>query len=316
MPKAALRNKREDDQVSFTRDEVKQAISDGLLSFPITDFDAEGRFDAESYHRRLEWFISHEISAVFVAGGTGEFFSLSQDEFREIVRLAVKVVDGKLPVIASAGLSVATGSAFARIAEEEGADGILLMPPYLTECPQDGLMEYARQICDSTSISVIYYNRANGIMKPAAVKRLADACPNLIGLKDGKGDLQALNRIIRTVGDRLAYVGGVPTAEIMAEAYLAIGVNTYSSAVFNFVPGMAVTFYKALRGGDTETVRRITQDFFLPFVDLRDNKSGYAVSLIKAGAEIIGRPAGSVRAPLEMPNEREIAQLKTLVDKT
>ncbi|MGQ0334002.1 5-dehydro-4-deoxyglucarate dehydratase [Halomonas elongata] len=300
--------------MNFTREDVKQAISDGLLSFPVTDFDAEGRFDAESYSRRLEWFISHEISAVFVAGGTGEFFNLSQDEFREIVRLAVKVVDGKLPVIASAGLSVATGSAFARIAEEEGADGILLMPPYLTECPQDGLVEYARQICDSISISVIYYNRGNGVMKPASVQRLADACPNLIGLKDGKGDMQALNRIIKTVGDRLAYVGGVPTAEIMAEAYLAVGVNTYSSAVFNFVPDMAVTFYKALRAGDSDTVRRISREFFLPFVDLRDNKAGYAVSLIKAGTEIVGRPSGSVRAPLEMPSAEERARLAELVE--
>ncbi|UYG08575.1 5-dehydro-4-deoxyglucarate dehydratase [Halomonas sp. M4R1S46] len=299
--------------MSFTRDDVKKAISDGLLSFPVTDFDAQGRFDAESYRQRLEWFISHEISAVFVAGGTGEFFNLSQDEFREIVRLAVKTVDGKLPVIASAGLSVAAGSAFARIAEEEGADGILLMPPYLTECPQDGLVEYARRICDSTSISVIYYNRGNGILQPAAVQRLADACPNLIGLKDGKGDMQALNRIIKTVGDRLAYVGGVPTAEIIAEAYLAMGVNTYSSAVFNFVPDMAVTFYKALRGGDTDTVRRITREFFLPFVELRDNKAGYAVSLIKTGTEIIGRPAGSVRAPLEMPSADERARLEALV---
>ncbi|MDN3525769.1 5-dehydro-4-deoxyglucarate dehydratase [Halomonas sabkhae] len=299
----------------YKHEDVKQAISDGLLSFPVTDFDEQGRFDAESYRQRLEWFISHEISAVFVAGGTGEFFNLSQEEFREIVRLAVRTVDGKLPVIASAGLSVATGSNFARIAEEEGADGILLMPPYLTECPQDGLVAYARQICDATAISVIYYNRGNGVLSPASVQRLAEACPNLVGLKDGKGDMQALNRVIKTVGDRLAYVGGVPTAEIIAEAYLAMGVNTYSSAVFNFVPDMAVTFYKALRGGDTETVRRISREFFLPFVDLRDNKAGYAVSLIKAGTDIIGRPSGSVRAPLEMPNDDERAKLEALIEK-
>lgn len=299
--------------MNFAHEEVKKAMSYGLLSFPITDFDAQGRFNAESYCQRLEWFISHEISAVFVAGGTGEFFSLSQDEFREIVRMAVKTVGGKLPVIASAGMSVANGSAFARIAEEEGADGILLMPPYLTECPQKGLVEYARRICASTSVSVVYYNRGNGILQPASVKHLADDCPNLIGLKDGTGDMQGLNRIIKTAGDRLAYVGGVPTAEIIAEAYLAIGVNTYSSAVFNFVPDMAVSFYKALRAGDTHTVQRISRDFFLPFVELRDNKAGYAVSLIKAGAEIIGRPAGSVREPLEMPNQEEKHQLEKLV---
>lgn len=299
--------------MKFSREAVVNALSDGLLSFPITDFDTEGRFDAESYRRRLEWFIGHEISAVFVAGGTGEFFSLTLDEYREIVRIAVETLDGRLPVIASAGLSVEDGKAFARAAEEAGADGILLMPPYLTECPQDGLVEYARQICDSTELNVIYYNRANGILNAGSVQELADQCPNLIGLKDGKGDIQALNKIVKTVGDRLVYVGGVPTAEIFAEAYLSIGVNTYSSAVFNFVPDMAVKFYQELRKGNREVVKQITNDFFIPFVDLRDRKAGYAVSLIKAGAEIIGRPAGSVRAPLTMPTSEERQRLETLV---
>lgn len=138
--------------MTFSREAVINAIGDGLLSFPITDFDSEGRFDESSYRKRLEWFISHEISAVFVAGGTGEFFSLTLEEYRDIVRVAVEVVDGRLPVIASAGLSVEAGKAFAQAAEEAGADGILLMPPYLTECPQDGLVEYARNICDSTAI--------------------------------------------------------------------------------------------------------------------------------------------------------------------
>ncbi|CAM3471571.1 5-dehydro-4-deoxyglucarate dehydratase [Halomonas lysinitropha] len=300
--------------MKFSREEVVQAIGDGLLSFPITDFDQEGRFDAESYRKRLEWFISHDISAVFVAGGTGEFFNLTLDEFRDVVRVAVETVDGKLPVIASAGLSVESGKAFAQAAEEVGADGILLMPPYLTECPQDGLVEYARQICVSTRLNVIYYNRGNGILDAGSVTALAEACPNLVGLKDGKGDIQALNKIVKTVGDRLVYIGGVPTAEIFAEAYLSIGVNTYSSAVFNFVPDMAVTFYKELRKGNSEVVKQITNDFFIPFVDLRDRKKGYAVSLIKAGAEIIGRPAGSVRAPLTMPTSEERQQLETLVE--
>lgn len=300
--------------MKFSREEVVQAIGDGLLSFPITDFDQEGRFDAESYRKRLEWFISHDISAVFVAGGTGEFFNLTLDEFRDVVRVAVETVDGKLPVIASAGLSVESGKAFAQTAEEVGADGILLMPPYLTECPQDGLVEYARQICDSTRLNVIYYNRGNGILDAGSVTALTEACPNLVGLKDGKGDIQALNKIVKTVGDRLVYIGGVPTAEIFAEAYLSIGVNTYSSAVFNFVPDMAVTFYKELRKGNSEVVKQITNDFFIPFVDLRDRKKGYAVSLIKAGAEIIGRPAGSVRAPLTTPTSEERQQLETLVE--
>lgn len=300
--------------MNFSRDQVIKAIGDGLLSFPVTDFDDQGRFDRDSYRKRLEWFVSHDISAVFVAGGTGEFFNLTLDEFREIVTVAVETVGGKLPIIASAGLSVGAGKAYAKVAEEAGADGILLMPPYLTECPQDGLVAYARQICESTSINVVYYNRGNGVLEAASVQRLADACPNLIGLKDGKGDIQALNKIVKTVGDRLVYVGGVPTAEIFAEAYLSIGVNTYSSAVFNFVPEMASTFYKALRQGNKEVVERITQQFFIPFIELRDHQKGYAVSLIKEGAALIGKPAGKVRAPLVMPTPDERRQLNELIE--
>lgn len=300
--------------MKFSKEAVTNAIGDGLLSFPITDFDSQGRFDEESYRKRLEWFISHDITAVFVAGGTGEFFNLSIEEYRQLVRAAVEVIDGRLPVIASAGVSVEAGKTYAQAAEEAGADGILLMPPYLTECPQAGLVEYARQICDSTTINVVYYNRGNGILNAESVQALSDACPNLIGLKDGKGDIQALNKIIKTVGDRLVYIGGVPTAEIFAEAYLSIGVNTYSSAVFNFVPEMAVTFYKELRKGNKGLVKKITNDFFIPFIDLRDRNEGYGVSLIKAGADIVGRPAGSVRAPLTMPTKEECQELTKLID--
>ncbi|MDV6317445.1 5-dehydro-4-deoxyglucarate dehydratase [Chromohalobacter sp. HP20-39] len=301
--------------MQFSKAETIEAVGDGLLSFPVTDFDSAGRFDEESYRKRLAWFVSHDISAVFVAGGTGEFFNLSLDEFRHIVRVAVDEIGGKVPIIASAGLSVESGKAFASAAEEAGADGILLMPPYLTECPQDGLVEYARQICDSTSINVIYYNRGNGVLEAPAVQQLAEKCPNLIGLKDGKGDMQLLNKIVKTVGNRLIYVGGVPTAEIFAEAYLSIGVNTYSSAVFNFVPELALKFYSALRAGDSATVKKITQEFFIPFVDLRDRKKGYAVSLIKAGADIIGMPAGDVRKPLVMPTSDERDVLEKIIGK-
>lgn len=300
--------------MSFTKQEVLEALGNGLLSFPVTDFDSQGNFNPESYQERLKWLASHDVSAFFIAGGTGEFFNLTLDEYRQVVTLAVEAVGDKLPVLAGAGLSVGAGKEFARVAEEAGADGILLMPPYLTGCPQDGLVDYARQICDSTSINVVYYNRANGALQADAVQQLADACPNLVGLKDGIGNLEELNKIIKTVGDRLVYIGGVPTAEICAEAYLSIGVNTYSSAVFNFVPDMAVKFYQELRAGNRAAVKQATEQFYIPFIKLRDNKKGYAVSLIKEGVDIVGKPAGSVRAPLAMPNSEERAYLERLVD--
>jgi 5-dehydro-4-deoxyglucarate dehydratase len=293
---------------------IKSSLEDGLLSFPVTDFDAKGNFKADTFTERVEWFVSHEVSSVFVAGGTGEFFSLTANEYEQIVNISAKTVAGRVPVISSVGRSVPEAIAFAKMAEQAGIDALLLFPPYLTECPPDGVYEYAKAIIQNTSLPVIYYNRGNGVLSAPYVEKLATACPNLIGLKDGTGNMQDLNDIIKTVGKRLSYIGGVPTAEIIAEAYLSIGVNTYSSAAFNFVPELANKFYKSLRSGDTATVTHITKEFYIPLVRLRNKKSGYAVSLIKAGAKIIGKTAGDVRPPLTMPTEADVAELKKIIE--
>lgn len=293
---------------------IRIALEDGLLSFPITDFDEQGQFNPATYADRLEWFVSHGVSSVFVAGGTGEFFSLSAHEYEQIVTLSAQTVAGRVPVISSVGRSIPDAIAFAQMAEKAGIDALLLFPPYLTECPQDGIFEYARTIIQHTSLPVIYYNRGNGVLSAEYIKRLADACPNFIGLKDGTGNMQDLNDTIKTVGKRLSYIGGVPTAEIIAEAYLSIGVNTYSSAAFNFVPELANRFYTSLRQGDTATVAELTQKFYIPLVRLRSKKSGYAVSLIKAGAQLIGRSAGNVRPPLTMPTEADFAELERIIN--
>ncbi|WP_137169043.1 5-dehydro-4-deoxyglucarate dehydratase [Marinomonas sp. FW-1] len=300
--------------MTLSVERIRASLSDGLLSFPVTDFDEKGQFNPETYKARIEWFIEHDVSSVFVAGGTGEFFSLDLAEYKQIVKIAVETVAGRVPVIASAGRSVAEAKAFVLAAQEAGCDGILLMPPFLTECPEDGIVEYASQIMQSSPIQFIYYNRGNGILSAENVKLLAANNPNLIALKDGVGNIAALNDTIKTVGDRLVYIGGVPTAEIFAEAYLSIGVNTYSSAVFNFMPEMANRFYKALREGNKAVVTSIIQGFFIPFCRLRDEKKGYAVSLIKSGASQIGRSAGAVRAPLTMPTAEQERRLKALID--
>lgn len=294
---------------------IRNALSDGLLSFPITDIDADGNYDNKSYIERLKWFISKDISSVFVAGGTGEFFSLSKEEYRQIVTTAVSVVNGKMPVISSVGRSISDAIEYAKIAEDAGIDGLLLMPPYLTECPHEGRVAYAKAIMDNTNLPVIYYSRANGILSASHIQTLADACPNFVALKDGTSNMQDLNDIIKTVGDRLIYIGGAPTAEIISEAYLSIGVNTYSSAVFNFVPDMAIAYYKALRAGNQAVTNKILKEFFVPFVRLRANKEGYGVTLIKEGAKLIGKSAGEARPPLVMPNEAESAILQGLIDK-
>ena len=300
--------------MSLALAEIRASLEDGLLSFPITDLDKEGKFNADTYAARLDWFVTHKVSSVFVAGGTGEFFSLSENEYKKIVAVTAATVKEKIPMISSIGRSIPDAIAYAHIAEDAGMNALLLMPPYLTECPEDGTYEYAKTIMNNTNLPVIYYNRANGVLSSKYIQKLADNCNNFIALKDGTGNIQELNDTIKSVGSRLSYIGGVPTAEIIAEAYLSIGVNTYSSAAFNFVPELANLFYSNLRAGNKENVAKILKEFFIPFVRLRSKKNGYAVSLIKAGANFIGKSAGDVRAPLTMPLQEEIAVLEQLIE--
>jgi 5-dehydro-4-deoxyglucarate dehydratase len=119
--------------------------------------------------------------------------------------------------------------------------------------------------------------------------------------------------IWRKMGDRFSYLGGLPTAEVYAAAYKALGVPVYSSAVFNFMPQLAMDFYHAIAKDDHATTNRLLDEFFLPYLAIRNRKQGYAVSIVKAGARLVGHDAGPVRAPLSDLTEEECAMLDKLI---
>ena len=293
--------------------ELKQVMSSGLLSFPITDFDAEGNFRPGSYIERLEWLAPYGATALFAAGGTGEFFSLTHDEYSQVIKTAVDTCAGKVPILAGAGGPTRSAIAFAQEAERLGAKGVLLLPHYLTEASQDGLVAHVEEVCKSVNIGVVVYNRAQCRLTPESLEKLADRCPNLIGFKDGIGDIELMVSIWRRMGDRFSYLGGLPTAEVYAAAYKALGVPVYSSAVFNFMPKLAMDFYHAVAKDDSATMNRLLDEFFLPYLAIRNRKAGYAVSIVKAGARLVGHDGGPVRAPLTDLTEEEHAMLDKLI---
>lgn len=286
---------------------LKTKIGSGLLSFPVTDFDAAGEFDRASYASRLQWLSSYDSAGLFAAGGTGEFFSIGADEYDDVIATAVTNCAPNVPVLAGVGYGTRMAVDLARRAEKAGASGILVLPHYLMFAEQEGIIAHMKAICDAVDIGVIYYARDNSRLTPASLVKLAEMCPNLIGYKDGIGDLQLMVQIANVVGDRLVHIGGLPTAEVFAQPYLEMGVTTYSSAVFNFVPELALRFYRAVRSRDTQTVHSLLKSFYLPLIELRDRKRGYAVSMVKAGADIVGHSAGQVRSPLTelSPDERD-----------
>jgi 5-dehydro-4-deoxyglucarate dehydratase len=293
--------------------ELQSVLQAGLLSFPLTDFDAQLRFDARGYAARLEWLQPYGASVLFAAGGTGEFFSLEPGEYADVVRVAVEACRGRTPIVAGAGGGTTTAIRYAQEAEARGAQGVLLLPQYLTEATQDGLVAHVEAVCRSVRIGVIVYNRGGCRPTPASLQVLAERCPNLVGFKDGVGDIEKFVAVRQTLGERFAYLGGLPTAEVFAGAYKAMGCPVYSSAVFNFIPRTAMDFYRAHAAGDGATCDRLLREFFLPYVALRNRGEGYAVSIVKAGAAIAGHPAGPVRPPLSDLRPDEVEQLRALV---
>jgi 5-dehydro-4-deoxyglucarate dehydratase len=147
------------------------------------------------------------------------------------------------------------------------------------------------------------------------VARLADECGNLIGFKDGVGDIEQLTAVRNALGDRLIFINGMPTAESYARSFRGIGIPAYSSAVFNFIPRTALDFHRALNSGDEDTIDRLLKDFFVPYVRIRNRGAGYAVSIVKAGAAIVGRSAGSVRPPLSDCTAEEVAEFRALIER-
>lgn len=292
---------------------------DGVLFFPVTPFTESGDVDTERLAQHVAKGVDAGPGGVFIACGTGEFHALDAPELRTIVRTAVDVIGGRTPVYAGAGGSIAQATAFAEAAADAGADGLLLLPPYLVEMPQAGLVAYTRTVTDATDLPVIVYNRNNARYTEASAVEVAQL-DKVTGFKDGTGDLDQVARIVRAVTDALAPTGkpfqffnGLPTAEVSQQAYRAIGVTLYSSATFAFAPELALAFYEALETGNEPLTAALLREFFHPLVRLRDTVPGYAVSLIKAGVTLEGIDAGAVRPPLIMPSADDIAELRAII---
>ncbi|MEV0909459.1 5-dehydro-4-deoxyglucarate dehydratase [Streptomyces hokutonensis] len=291
---------------------LRDGMAGGVLSFPLTSFHDDGSLDPDGFRAHVAAQTATGPGAIFPACGTGEFFSLDEDEYRQVVTIAVEEAAGRVPVVAGVGYGWAQAARFARIAEEAGADALLVLPHYLVAAPQDGLVAQLEQLAARTRLPLIAYQRGQVAFTASSLKRIADI-PGVIGLKDGHSDLDRLQRLTLAAPEGFLFFNGASTAEIQARAYATVGVPAYSSAVHAFAPEIANAFFAALRDGDDKTVEKLLREFYVPFVELRDRVPGYAVSLVKAAARLRGRPVGPVRAPLTDPTAADLADLTALL---
>jgi 5-dehydro-4-deoxyglucarate dehydratase len=293
--------------------ELRTRLS-GLMSFPVTPFGPDGAVDVVRLQSHVETQLATPAQCIFAACGTGEMFSLTLDEHVSVVRSTVEVArDVSKPVVAGIGYGTSIAMSMAKEAEKAGAAGVLVLPPYLVSSEQDGLFEHYRRIAESVTIGVIPYQRGGYSVTPETAVRLAEI-PNIVGLKDGVGDTDQLTRIRVATDGQLTLMNGMPTAELTAYSLRAAGARSYSSAVLNFVPEIAISFFEAFQSGDTEKTDVLLSGFFSPFAKLREERAGFAVSLIKSGVNARAATVGTVRPPLLAPTEAHEERLREIID--
>ncbi|MBM3738882.1 MAG: 5-dehydro-4-deoxyglucarate dehydratase [Acidobacteria bacterium] len=284
----------------------------GVFGFPITPFNKDLSLNLDGLAKNVDEMTRHPFCAIVAAGGTGEIYSMSVEENIEVVRVAVEATDGRMPVVAGVGYNLPMGVAMAKGMEQAGAKALLIMPPYYTNAPFEGLVAYYKTIAGATGLEVSLYSRDWAAFSPDQVARLAGAIPNLTFWKDGQGDARKYQRIMSVVGDRLAWIGGI--GDDCVSAYFGVGVQAYTSSISSIAPRLSLALAEAGMKRDFATLDVLMKKFVHPLYALRDRLKGYEVSVMKTMMEMIGKPAGPVRPPLVDTKPREEADIRKVVE--
>lgn len=279
-------------------------IPRGILGFPVAPFDDRGVLDVPALERNIQFLLDEGLAAIFIGCGSGEFHALSRAEYEAMLEAAVSVVAGTAPVYTGVGGNIRHALELAELSAGKGAQGCLIMPPYLIDGEQEGLYQYLDAIISCTGLNSIVYQRDNCVPNVAVLQRLLRH-PQLIGMKDGLGDMECNIEITQTIGSRLAYMSGMPMAEVTFPAFWPLGFQSYSSAISNYIPHVSRLFFTALQQGDSQRLGELYRLVILPIHRIRKRRKGYAVSLIKAGMEIVGLPVGRYVRPPIVPVEPE-----------
>ena len=283
----------------------------GVLGFPVTPFRPDLSLDLDALARNVDEMSSYPFCALVAAGGTGELYSLTPEEVEQVVRVTVDAVKGRMPVVAGTGYNTPLAADIARRVERAGAECVLVLPPYYSGAPFEGLVDYYAAVGEATGLPLMVYSRDWAVFTPAMVARVADRVPTLTFWKDGQGDARKYQRIMHSVGDRLAWLGGL--GDDCVPPYFAIGVQAYTSSISNIAPRVSLDLAEAGMAGDFKRLDTLMAKYVHPLYAFRERAKGYEVAAMKAAMEILGMTAGPVRPPLMNCTEKDLADLRVVL---
>lgn len=296
----------------MTPHELRHALTTGAIGFPVTPFHADGTLDLAGLRSNVQAMAAHGFCALVAAGGTGELYSLSVGEHRDVVRTCVEAVAGRMPVIAGAGGNLAIARAQAEAAASVAAHGVLALPPYYPSADEAGLAAYYRDIGAASPLGLLVYSRDWVHPGPAFVSRLAQQVPTLIAWKDGQGDPRRLQILMAGVGERLLWIGGA--GDDLVGTYYRLGIRSYTSSISNVAPRLSLALHDLAVAGEEASLQRLLRDCVVPLYALRARRKGYEVSAMKAMMELLGLASGPVRPPLVEVAPAERDELRLMVE--
>jgi 5-dehydro-4-deoxyglucarate dehydratase len=283
----------------------------GVFGFPVTPFRHDLSLDLDGLARNVAEMAAYPFCAMVAAGGTGELYSMSADEIERVVRVSVEAVNGRMPVVAGTGFNTPMGVDIAKRVEKAGADCLLVLPPYYSNAPEEGLFAYYEAIGAATGLPMMVYSRDWAVFSPDQVSRLADRVPSLVAWKDGQGNGMRYQRIMQKVGGRLAWLGGL--GDDCVPTYFAAGVQAYTSSISNIAPLVSLALADAGMARDFARLTGLMNKYVHPLYALRERVKGYEVAVMKSAMELLGMPAGPVRPPLENTRPKDLEDLRTLM---
>ena len=287
---------------------MSNSLFKGSFVALITPMRPDGAVDEDAFGAFVDWQIQQGTHGIVPVGTTGESPTLSHDEHRRVVEIAVRVAAGRVPVVAGAGSnSTAEAIELTRHAKAAGADAALVVTPYYNKPTQQGMILHYTAIAEAVDLPIIIYNIPSRSVIDMGVETMAQLARhrNIVGVKDSTANLVRPLHTRRACGAEFVQMSG---EDHTAVAFLAAGGHGCISVTGNIAPRLCSEMHRAWQGGETERAVTI-QDRLLALHDAMFAESNPGP--VKYGASLMGHGSGHCRLPLAPVSDATRAQVQT-----